>query len=74
MSIQRQLSQKLSLDVTPYVATKGNHLIASNRIYNQVDPKYLSLGSLLDADINSPAAAAAGNYEALREFHWNRMA
>ena len=58
-SIQRQLSQKLTLDVA-YVGTKGNHLIASNRIYNQVNPKYLSLGTLLDADIDSPAAIAAG--------------
>jgi len=59
VSIERQLSQKLVLDVA-YVGTKGDHLIASNRIYNQVDPKYLSLGSLLDADIDSPAASAAG--------------
>jgi hypothetical protein len=59
VSIQRQLSQKLVVDVA-YVGTKGNHLIASNRIFNQVDPKYLSLGSLLDADIDSPAAVTAG--------------
>lgn len=59
LSIERQLNQKLVLDVA-YVATKGNHLIASNRIYNQVDPRYLSLGSLLDADVSSPEAAAAG--------------
>jgi hypothetical protein len=59
LSIERQLNQKLVLDVG-YVATKGNHLIASNRIYNQVDPRYLSLGTLLDADISSPQAAAAG--------------
>lgn len=58
-SIERQLSQKFVLDVA-YVGTKGNHLIASNEIYNQVNPKYLSLGTLLDADIDSPAAAAAG--------------
>ena len=58
-SIQRQLSSKLTLDVA-YVATKGNHLITANKIYNQVDPKYLSLGNLLNADIYSPEARAAG--------------
>ncbi len=58
-SIQRQLSSKLTLDVA-YVATKGTHLITANKIYNQVNPEYLSLGNLLNADINSPEAQAAG--------------
>jgi hypothetical protein len=59
LSIQRQLGSKLAVDAA-YVGTKGNHLIAANQIFNQVDPKYLALGSLLDADINSPGASAAG--------------
>jgi len=59
MSIQRQLTQTLNIDLA-YVGSKGNHLIAGNEIYNQVDPRYLSLGALLDADIDSPAAQAAG--------------
>lgn len=59
LSIQRQLGSKLTIDAA-YVATKGNHLVAANQILNQVDPKYLALGSLLDADINSPEASAAG--------------
>jgi len=58
-SIQRQLSSKLTLDVA-YVAAKGTHLITANKIYNEVNPKYLSLGNLLNADINSPEAQAAG--------------
>ena len=58
-SIQRQISSKLTLDVA-YVATKGTHLITANKIYNQVNPEYLSLGNLLNADINSPEAQAAG--------------
>lgn len=58
-SIERQLGHTFVLDVA-YVATKGNHLITRNKIYNQVDPKYLALGPLLNADINSPEARAAG--------------
>ncbi|MCI0622188.1 MAG: carboxypeptidase regulatory-like domain-containing protein [Acidobacteria bacterium] len=59
LSIQRQLTQTLNVDLA-YVGSKGNHLIAGNEIFNHVDPRYLSLGTLLDADIDSPAAQAAG--------------
>lgn len=59
LSIQRQLTQGLVLE-TAYVGNNGHHLISNNRIPNQVDPRYLALGSLLRADINSPDARAAG--------------
>ncbi len=67
VSIQRQLRENLSIDAA-YVATKGNHLITRNQIHNQVDPRYLSLGPLLDADIDSPEAKAAGIVNPWPEF------
>src|SRR5208337_4800580 len=59
LSIQRQLAKNLTME-TAYVGTKGDHLITANEILDQVDPKYLTLGSLLNADINSSSAQAAG--------------
>ena len=43
-----------------YTGTTGVSLLASREILTQVDPRYLSLGSLLVAPISSPAAQAAG--------------
>ena len=56
---ETQLSNSMVLDVA-YV---GSHALRLNTgIVNadQVNPKYLSLGSLLQDDINSPAVVAAG--------------
>jgi hypothetical protein len=56
---QTQLSNSMVLDVA-YV---GSHALRLNTgIVNpdQLNPKYLSLGSLLQDDINSPAVVAAG--------------
>jgi len=47
------------LDVA-YVGTSAHHLLVGTLNYNQLDPRYLSLGSLLSASIGSPAAGAAG--------------
>ena len=58
-SIERQLRRDLMLEVA-YVGANGHHLVGAGQILNQVDPKYLSLGTVLRADINSPAAQAAG--------------
>ncbi|MEP6714550.1 MAG: carboxypeptidase regulatory-like domain-containing protein [Terriglobia bacterium] len=59
VSFQAQLASNLSLDLA-YVGTKGTHLTMATNI-NQLDPKYLSLGTpLLQSKITSPAAIAAG--------------
>ncbi len=47
------------LDVS-YVGTAAHHLLNGNLNYNQLNPKYLTLGQTLNADIGSPAAVAAG--------------
>jgi TonB dependent receptor len=58
--IQQQLTSDMVLQAS-YVGlhgTRENAYLLSN--INQVDPKYLSLGSLLTQSITSPAAVAAG--------------
>jgi Carboxypeptidase regulatory-like domain len=59
VSTETQLAPSLALDVA-YVGTKGSHLSMALNI-NQLNPSYLSLGtSLLQSNITSPAAVAAG--------------
>ncbi len=43
-----------------YSGTRGTHLGTGLRTLNQVDAQYLSLGSVLTANITSPAAVQAG--------------
>jgi hypothetical protein len=60
LGIQQSLGKNQSLEVT-YVGSHGTRLIdpqMSNP--NQVDPKYLSLGSLLTQSATSAAAVSAG--------------
>ena len=58
VNIQRELPKNVLLDVA-YAGTYGTRL--NNYVaLNQVNPKYLSLGSLLQASITSPAVVAAG--------------
>jgi hypothetical protein len=59
LSLQRELPGKILLDAA-YVGQHGVNLVGSLSNLNQVPAKYLSLGSLLTADISDPAAAAAG--------------
>jgi len=59
VSIQRELPGKILVDAA-YVGQHGVNLVGSLSNINQVPGRYLSLGSLLTADINDPAAAAAG--------------
>jgi hypothetical protein len=57
---QRQLANEMVFEVN-YVGlhgTRENAFLLSN--INQVDPKYLALGSLLTQSVTSPAAVAAG--------------
>ena len=59
-TIERQFGSSFAVR-TSYVGTKGTHLDASDATsWNQVNPAYLSLGSLLAASIDSPQAQAAG--------------
>jgi hypothetical protein len=57
--VQRALPAKIVAEAS-YAASVGHHLGAHLININQVDPKYLSLGALLTANINSDQARAAG--------------
>lgn len=57
--IQRDLPFGIMLDLA-YVGSKSNGTWTGLENPNQVNPRYLSLGQLLLADIGSPQAAAAG--------------
>jgi hypothetical protein len=57
--IQHQLPGNILID-TAYVGSKGTRLISNLYVSNQLASSYLSLGSLLTADISSPEAQAAG--------------
>lgn len=58
-NIQRELPAGILLDVG-YVGQRGTNLPSGLEHLNQVDFRYLNLGSLLLQSISSPAAAAAG--------------
>lgn len=57
--VERDLQAHIMLDVA-YVGSHTVHAWTGMENINQVNPKYLSLGNTLLADINSPAAVAAG--------------
>jgi len=58
-TIERQVTSSLSIS-TAYVANKSTHVRDSNYNLNQVPSSFLGLGSLLQQQITSPAAQAAG--------------
>lgn len=58
-NIQRELPAQFLLDLG-YIGQRGTALPSGLENINQVDLRYLSLGNTLNADINSPAAQAAG--------------
>lgn len=58
-NIQRELPGQILLDAG-YVGQRGVNLPSGLENLNQVDVRYLSLGNVLNADISSPAAIAAG--------------
>ncbi len=58
VNVQRELPKGLLLDVA-YIGSKGSRL-NSYVPYNQVDPKYLSLGSLLSLNVTDPLVVAQG--------------
>jgi len=59
LDVQRELPGEMLFEAA-YVGTRGTHLNAGLRNMNQVDQSYLSLGSVLNANVTSAAAAAAG--------------
>jgi len=60
-SLQRELARELAFETT-YVGSHSTHLILGSPLsyMNTLDPKYLSLGSLLLQDISSAAAVTQG--------------
>jgi hypothetical protein len=59
LSLQRELPRGILVDAA-YVGQHGVNLVGGLENINQVSARHLSLGSLLEADITDPAAAAAG--------------
>lgn len=57
--LQQEVSSRISLELG-YLGTKGSRLGNGLVRLNQVNPSYLSSGSLLSQSITSPAAIAAG--------------
>ncbi len=58
-TIQQELSARMNLEVA-YLGTKGSRLGNGLMQLNEVNPSYLSLGSLLSQQVGSAAANAAG--------------
>ena len=58
-SVQQMLASRLVFEVS-YVGVKGTHLGNNLISMNQLNPRYLALGSLLTQNITSAAAKAAG--------------
>jgi hypothetical protein len=59
ISVQQEFAGKTALEVA-YVGVKGTRLGNGLMSINQVDPKYLGLGSVLTQSVTSAAAQAAG--------------
>jgi hypothetical protein len=59
LTVERELPGRVALE-TSYVGSSNVRIGANLLNENQVPSRYLSLGPLLNADINSPEAAAAG--------------
>jgi hypothetical protein len=58
-TVQHEFMSRMSLEVG-YLGTKGTRLGNALMHLNEVDPKYLSLGSVLTQPYNSAVAVAAG--------------
>ena len=60
ITLERQVTSSLMISAA-YVGNKGTHIYDPNASVNQLNPVYFSLGSaLLQSNINSPLAQAAG--------------
>jgi hypothetical protein len=58
-AVSRALPNNFVLDAT-YTGSKGTHLASDRVNIMQIDPKYASLGSLLNKPIDDPAVTALG--------------
>jgi hypothetical protein len=59
LDIQKSFARDYLINVG-YLGQNSHHIPASLNLVNQVDPKYLALGSLLNDSITDPAVVAAG--------------
>jgi hypothetical protein len=59
VGVQKELWGGVVVDAA-YVGTATHHMLNGALNYNQLDPRYLALGSVLLSDINSPQAQSAG--------------
>jgi hypothetical protein len=60
LTIERQITDSLMASIA-YVGNKGTHIYDGDASVNQLNPAYFGLGSaLLQSNINSPLAQAAG--------------
>lgn len=59
VGVQKELWGGLVVDAS-YVGTQAHFMLNGGLDYNQLNPRYLTLGSLLASDINSTEARAAG--------------
>ncbi|HWQ53601.1 MAG TPA: TonB-dependent receptor [Bryobacteraceae bacterium] len=59
VGVQRELPARVMVEAN-YVGNKGTRLGTNLININELDPKYLSLGSLLSRPVTSPEAQAAG--------------
>lgn len=69
IALERQLGASMIVRAS-YVGTKGSRLQTQYDAtgWNQVSPQYLAVGNLLNSDINSPEALAAGFHEPFAGF------
>lgn len=59
IGVQQKLRAGVVVDLS-YVGTEGHHLYNGSLDPNQLNPIYLSMGSILQSQVGSPQAAAAG--------------
>jgi hypothetical protein len=57
--VQRQIPGGIVIDAS-YLGTAMHHILVGNYDLNQLNPSYLSLGTVLDDAVDSPQAQAAG--------------
>ncbi len=57
--VQQQIPGGIVIDAG-YLGTAMHHMLIGNYDWNQLNPRYLSLGSLLEDSVNAPEAEAAG--------------
>jgi hypothetical protein len=59
LDIQKSFARNYMVNIG-YLGQSSHHIPASLNLVNQVNPKYLTLGSLLNSNITDPAVVSAG--------------